>query len=123
MKRAATIFAMIALALGGCAGVAPPQAPFKYAQKLDVSTSDISSACGEMYQLTAFPPPPRKDVETLQASASAAVKKLARVYHDNRNWIYQGASVATIVNQARAMLRGCGLKHAAEELKRATAHY
>jgi len=122
MRSRALATALLALALSGCAGVAPPQAPLHYARKLDVSTSDISTACGELYQLTAFPPPPRKDVETLQATASAAVEKLAGVYHRNRNWIYQGASVATIVNQARAMLRGCGLKRAAEELKRATAH-
>jgi hypothetical protein len=101
--------------------VAPPSAPLHEAARLGVATSDISTACGEMTQLQAFPPPPPHDVTTLEATAASAARKLAGVYRRNPNWLYEGASVHTIVRQAVAMLDGCGLANAARTLRQETS--
>jgi hypothetical protein len=107
--------------LAGC-GVGGDKAPLNAARHINTITSNISTACGELDQLMAFPPPPAKDVNTLKATASSAVRQLAAVYRAHPSWVFDGVTVGTIVNQARAMLRGCGLKEAAEQLKRQTAH-
>ena len=48
-----------AVGIAGC-GPLPPQAPLAIAKKLDSSTSDISTACGEAYQVAAFPGHPSR---------------------------------------------------------------
>ena len=108
-----------AIALGAC-GPTPPQAPFHEAKKLDASTGDISTLCGLAYQVTAFPGDHAEDLAHLEATAQPSVHSLASVYTRNPAWMYQGETVAEIVNDAITMLRACGLTHAAETLQRAT---
>jgi hypothetical protein len=109
----------LALSLSAC-GPTPPQAPFHQAQKLDKSTSDISTACGETYQVTAFGGDYRRDLETLEATATSSAQKLASVYRRNPAWIYQGETVAAIVKDAVSTLSDCGLNDAKATLARLT---
>lgn len=106
-----------AVALTGC-GPTPPQAPPDQAKKLDAATSDISTACGLAYQVTAFPGDHRKGLANLEASADASVRSLASVYARNPEWIYQGETVRQVVVDALTMLRACGLTEAERTLRR-----
>jgi hypothetical protein len=120
MKRLALIWgAVVAFAAAGC-GPLQPQAPLPEAKTLNDATSAISTACGEAYQLTAFPGAPRSLLETLEATASSSVKQLAGVYHRNPSWVYQGETIGQIVSDADGMLGSCGLTHAQSTLRRAT---
>jgi hypothetical protein len=109
----------LGVALTAC-GPTPPQAPFADAQKLDSSTSAISTACGLAYQASAFPGNHRADFITLEVTASSAARKLAGVYKHNPDWIYQGETIRQITGQSVSMLGACGLKRAAVTLTRAT---
>jgi hypothetical protein len=112
--------AIAALAIAGC-GALPPQAPLAYARKLDSATSGISTACGYAYRVTAFPGNHASDLNTLEATAATDVRKLVRVFKRNREWVYQGDTVAEISSDAVSMLEACGLLHrAAHQLRRAT---
>jgi ribonuclease PH len=110
-----------AIALAGC-GPTPPQAPLEQAKKLDAATSDISTECGLSYQVTAFPGNHVRDLANLEASAIQSAHSLASVEKRNPAWIYQGETVGDVVNDALAMLRACGLNHAATALEHATSH-
>ena len=101
-------------------GATPPQAPFHEAQKLDKSTSGISTACGETYQVTAFGGDHRRHLETLEATATSNARKLASVYRRNPAWIYQGETVAAIVKDAVSTLSDCGLDGAKATLTHLT---
>jgi hypothetical protein len=118
-RLAAGGLALAALAVAGC-GALPPQAPLAYAAKLDSATSGISTACGGAYQVTAFPGDHTRDLDGLEAGAIKHARKLEEVFHRNREWVYQGDTVAEIASDAVAMLESCGLHRAAEQLKRAT---
>jgi hypothetical protein len=107
-RSAALVTTLLALAVSAC-GATPPQAPLPQAKKLDSSTSGISTACGETYQVTAFPGNHRRDLATLDATATSSARKLASVYRRNPAWIYQGETVAAIVKDALSMLSDCGL--------------
>jgi hypothetical protein len=109
----------LALAVSAC-GPTPPQAPLPEAQKLDTSTSGISTACGETYQVTAFPGDHRRDLATLEATATSSARKLASVYRRNPAWIYQGETVAAIVKDAVSTLSDCGLQGAKTTLAHLT---
>jgi hypothetical protein len=111
--------AALAVVLASC-GPTPPQAPLKEAKKLSVSTSGISTTCGLAFQATAFPGNHKKDLETLEATAASAARKLASVYARNQSWIYQGETVREIVRDALAMLDSCGLSKAQSVLAHAT---
>ena len=113
--------ALIIAALAGC-GATPPQPPLPQTKKLSASTGDISTECGFAYQVTAFPGPHRVELLGLEASATRSAHSLASVYARNPAWNYQGETVGQIVVDAVAMLRACGLNHAAKALERATAH-
>lgn len=108
-----------ALAVAGC-GAPPPQAPLAYAKKLDSATSGISTVCGSAYQVTAFPGNHTSDLDGLEASATTYVRKLVTVFQRNREWVYQGDTIAEISSDAVSMLESCGLHRAATALKRAT---
>jgi hypothetical protein len=114
------VVALLALATTGC-GPTPPQAPSAQAKKLDSATSDIATACGLSYQVTAFPGDHRGDLANLETSATSSARKLASVYRRNPAWIYQGESVARIVHDGTAMLLACGLHDAAGALSAATS--
>lgn len=114
--------ALLAVALCGC-GATPPQAPLSDARRLDASTGAISTACGESYQLSAFAGGSRPDLQTLEATATAAARKLASVYARNPAWIYQGETVSEIVQESTLMLRSCRLRGAAAALSQATGGF
>jgi hypothetical protein len=107
------------VALLSACGPTPPQAPLKYAKKLDESTGAISTACGEADQLTAFPPVDHHDFVVVEATAISAAQKLAGVYHRNPNWIYQSDKISALVHDSVTMLEQCGLAPAADVLKHA----
>lgn len=108
----------VAVAVSAC-GPTPPQAPFHEAQKLDNSTSGISTACGETYQVTAFAGDHR-DLAALEATATSGARKLASVYRRNPAWIYQGETVSAIVKDAVSALGDCGLPGAKATLAHLT---
>jgi hypothetical protein len=110
---------VLAVAIAAC-GATPPQPPLKETQKLSVATGAISTACGLAYQVTAFPGPHKKDLETLEATASSSAKKLASVYARNQDWIYDSETVHDIVRDALSMLDTCGLTKAQTVLAHAT---
>jgi hypothetical protein len=113
---------LFAVALCGC-GATPPQAPLADAKRLDASTGTISTACGESYQLSSFAGGDRQDLQTLEATATAAARKLASVYARNPAWIYQGETVSQIVRDSTSMLRSCRLQGAAGALASATRRF
>jgi hypothetical protein len=118
MKRALAL-ALLAFAAAAC-GATPPQAPLPYAKKLDASTSDISTACGEASQVTAFEGQNQVELAGIEGAAERSARKLAAVYRRNPEWIYQGETVGEIVVDAKRMLASCGLRPALTELRRAT---
>jgi hypothetical protein len=118
-RFAAVGLALASIAVVGC-GALPPQAPLAYAKKLDSATSGISTVCGSAYQVTAFPGNHTSDLDGLEASAAAYSRKLEKVFRRNREWVYQGDTVAEISSDAVSMLESCGLHRAANQLKRAT---
>jgi hypothetical protein len=100
--------------------VAPKRVNGAYAKKLDSATSGISTDCGLASQVTAFPGDHRKDLATLEATAGTSVRKLAKVWKLNPNWIYQGETVRQIVGASLSYLDSCGLHQARAELARLT---
>jgi hypothetical protein len=112
-RRLAFLVTVVSVLLGaaGC-GATPPQAPPREAAKLDVSLGAISTACGLADQLSAFPPPPAGQLAVLEATASTQAAKLASVFQRNPDWIYQGETVRTIVDDALSLLGSCGLSEA-----------
>jgi hypothetical protein len=118
-RSLALVTTALALAVSAC-GATPPQAPLPEAKKLDTSTSGISTACGETYQVTAFPGDHRRDLATLDATATSSARKLASVYRRNPAWIYQGETVAAIVKNAVSTLSDCGLPGARATLTHLT---
>lgn len=117
MRHAAGL-AVALFVLVAC-GPTPPQAPLPYAKKLDASTSDISTACGEAAQVTAFPGYRLSELSGIEGAAVRSARKLASVYRQNLGWIYQGETVGEIVIDAERMLDSCGLRLALSELRRA----
>jgi hypothetical protein len=109
---------VLAGGLGACA-TTPTAAPLHDAKILNDTTGNISTACGEAYQLAAFPAAPRQDILTLEATASTAAWKLAQVYRRNPSWFYQGETVGQIISDTNAMLGSCGLHRAQRTLQRA----
>jgi hypothetical protein len=110
---------LCAVAIGAC-GATPPQAPLHYAQRLDVATSGISTACGEAYEVDAFPGDHSRALRPLERSAEASARKLAGVARRNGGWIYQGETVRQIVGAAESMLGACRLRAARALLERRT---
>ncbi len=111
--------AAASLLVGAC-GPTPPQAPFAYAKKLDSATSGISTACGEAYQVTAFPAEHHAEKITLEVTATSSARKLAGVFARDPAWIYQGETIRQIVHDSVTMLGSCGLDDAKAALVRAT---
>jgi len=111
--------ALAAGALAAC-GATPPQAPLPYAQRLDVATSDISTACGEAYEVDAFPGDHRAALAPIEREALTGARKLARVARRDGGWIYQGQTVRQIVGAAAAMLGSCRLAAARAALERSS---
>jgi hypothetical protein len=118
MRRAFAI-TLLSILLVGC-GPTPPQAPLPDAKKLDTSTGDISTACGEASQVMAFEGHNSTHLAGIEGAAERSARKLASVYRRNPNWIYQGETVGEIVVEAKRMLSSCGLQRPLETLRRET---
>jgi hypothetical protein len=119
MSRRPLAALVLVSALAGC-GPTSPQAPLAEAKKLESATSGISTICGESYRLTAFPGDHVGDIAKLEAGAASSARELGSVYRRNSEWIYQGETVARIVEDGRSMLRDCNLPGAARVLERST---
>jgi hypothetical protein len=123
IRRPSSVLALGAVVVGLTAcGPPPPQAPLPYAKKLDSATSGISTACGKTAQLTEFPGDHRRDLNSLEATASDSARKLAVVFKRNPEWIYQGETVRQIVADGASMLGSCGLPRARAVLLHATVN-
>lgn len=118
LKRLIAVPAL-AVAVAAC-GATPSQAPRKEAARIGVATGAISTACGQAYQLTAFPGNHKKGLETLEAAAVFNAKKLASVYAHDKTRIYQGETVHEIVRDTLSMLNSCGLTKAQSVLAHET---
>jgi hypothetical protein len=116
---AAAFAAALAVALSGCGPLAP-QAPGREAHRLNTSLSALSTACGHAYETQAFDS--RAGALTgLDRQAASQVPTIARIYKRNPKWIFQGKTVAELVQMAESYLTSCGLKGAAGRLHQATA--
>ena len=118
MRRGLAV-TLLSAVLAAC-GPTPPQAPLPDAKKLDTSTSDISTACGEAWQVMAFEGQNSGHLAGIEGAATRSARKLASVYRRNPEWIYQGETVGEIVVDAKRMLASCRLGSALSELRRAT---
>jgi uncharacterized protein YjiS (DUF1127 family) len=112
---------VIALALlaAGC-GPTPPQAPGPQAHQLNTALSQFSTACGHAAEVQAFTNDSRS-MSILEQQAGSQVPVLARIYKQNPSWIFQGKTVAQLVQMSRTFLDDCGLHGAARRLERATS--
>lgn len=111
---------VLAVLVGGCA---PPGTPVQEIQaaRLGVATSNISSACGYAFELTAFGGRHAPGIGAQEAAALAAAHKLAGVYAQSPSDIYQGESVGSIVGDTINLLDECGLPGARRVLQQALA--
>jgi hypothetical protein len=106
------------MALTGCAQPGT-QAPKPEAAKLAVGTSDISTACGYLEEVTAFGGRKGKKLTSIQSMAQTGARKLASVYAHDQTDIYQGDSIGALLGDGISLLHDCGLSGAENTLKRA----
>ena len=116
MRPSLTTIAVIAVTiLAGC-GPLPPQAPSGIAARIGSATGDISTLCGDAYQVQAFGGQHASQLSGLDAIATASAHNLAGVERIDPRWIYQGQTVAEIVHNSIAYLRACHLRRSADAL-------
>jgi hypothetical protein len=117
-RRRLIALALVALA-SGC-GPTPPQAPGPQAHRLNKALSAISTACGHATEIQEF----TNDAHALtitEHQAQRQIPALARVYRQNPGWIFQGKTVAELVQMSQTYLEECGLHEAARRLRAATS--
>jgi hypothetical protein len=114
-----TLAVALALLAAGC-GPTPPQAPGPQAHQLNEALSQISTACGHAAEVQAFTNA-RRSMAILEHQAGSQVPTLARIDKQNPAWIYQGKTVAQLVQMSVTFLDECGLHGAARRLERATS--
>lgn len=109
----------VAASLSLLAGCAQPgtQAPKPEAARLAVGTSDISTACGYLEELTAFGGHGGR--ASIVAMAQTGANKLANVYAADQTGIYQGDSVGAVLGDSISLLHDCGLTGPEQTLQRA----
>jgi hypothetical protein len=112
----------VAASVAGCAQ-AGTQAPKAQAAKLDVATGRISVACGYAEELTAFGGDHPPQLAWIESIAVSGARKLASVYAQDQNDLYQGESVGAIVNDSISLLHDCGLSPARKVLEQALAQH
>lgn len=116
--RRLIVAALVAL-LAGC-GPTPPQAPGPQAHQLNETLSALSGACGHAAEIQTFANNAR-DMKIMERQAQAQVPTIAKIYKQNKNWIFQGKSVAQLVQMSSSYLDECGLHEAARRLRAATS--
>jgi uncharacterized protein YjiS (DUF1127 family) len=109
----------VALVAAGC-GATPPQAPGPDAYRLNKALSSVSTACGHAYEIRTFSKGARALAGT-ERQADKQIPVLARIYRRNPNWVFQGKTVAELVQLSRTYLDDCGLHRAARRLRGATS--
>jgi hypothetical protein len=115
----ATAVVTAALLLPGC-GATPPQAPGPVAYQLNKALSTFSTACGHAAEVSAFSRS-GSELAGLDRLAAGKVPVVARIYHRDKAWVFQGKTVAQLVQMSVSFLTECGLHGAAARLTRATA--
>jgi hypothetical protein len=111
------IVALVALA--GC-GATPPQAPGPQAHQLNEALSTFSGACGHAAEIQTFSNNAR-DMAITEHQAQKQVPVLVKIYRQNPDWIFQGKSVAQLVQMSSTFLDECGLHAAAGQLRAASS--
>lgn len=109
-----------ALAFGAGCGPTPPQAPGPQAHRLNTSLSAFSSACGHASEIQAFSNN-KRDMKITEHQAQSQVPALAKIYKQNKDWIFQGKTVSELVQTSITFLDECGLHAAAHSLRKATS--
>jgi hypothetical protein len=117
-RRLIIVLSAVLLA-AGC-GPTPPQAPGPEAHQLNLALSTFSSACGHAGEIQEFDNSAR-DMTITEHQAESKVPVLARIYKRNRNWIFQGKTVAELVQTSNSFLDECGLHAAARRLRASTS--
>jgi hypothetical protein len=113
------LIAAVVLVVAGC-GPTPPQAPGPEAHQLNLALSRISTACGHAAEAQTFTND-KRTLTTLEDQAERQIPTLVRIYRRNPAWIFQGKSVAELVQTSRSFLDECGLHTAARRLAAATS--
>jgi hypothetical protein len=108
-----------ALVVAGC-GPTPPQAPGPQAYRLNKALSTLSVACGHAYEIRTFTKSPRALTAT-ERQAEKQIPVLAQIYRRNPDWVFQGKTLAQLVQMSRTYLDQCGLDQAARRLAAATS--
>jgi hypothetical protein len=109
----------VALVAAGC-GPTPPQAPGPEAYRLNKALSSLSTACGHAYEIRTFTKSPRA-LAAAERQAEKQIPVLAETYSRDPNWVFQGKTVAQLVQMSRTYLDQCGLDRAARRLAAATS--
>ncbi|MBV8431653.1 MAG: hypothetical protein JO244_10850 [Solirubrobacterales bacterium] len=118
--QASVVVAGLCVVLAGCAQPGT-QAPKPQAAKLAVGTSDISTACGYVWELTAYRR--RANLSAEASMAETGAQKLAAVYAQDQTGIYQGDSIGALLGDTISLLQECGLTRPERTLQHAlTAH-
>jgi len=110
---------VVAALAAGC-GPTPPQAPAPEAHRLNESLSRISTACGHATEVQTFSDDPRA-MRILERQAQSQIPALVKIYKQNPGWIFQGKTVAELVQLSVSFLDECGLHQAARRLRAATS--
>jgi hypothetical protein len=112
------VIALAALALLAGCGPTPPQAPGPQAHRLNNALSAISTACGHAAEIQAFSNDKRALTIT-ERQAQRQIPAIVRVYRQNSAWVFQGKTVAELVQMSVTYLDECGLHQAARHLRAA----
>jgi hypothetical protein len=107
------------VAATGC-GPTPPQAPGPEAHRLNKALSTFSSACGHASEINEFTKD-RRAMTITEHQAQSQIPHLVRVWRQNPDWIFQGKTVAELVQMSVTFLDECGLHEAAADLRAATS--
>lgn len=110
---------LVAAVLAGC-GPPPPQAPAPEAHQLNTALSTLSTACGQAFEIQAFNHDSRA-LSSVEGQALEQIPTVARIYKRNAAWIFQGKTVAELVQMSESYLDECGLHAAARRLRAATS--
>ena len=115
----AAALAAAAVLAAGC-GSTPPQAPGPQAHQLNQALSTFSTACGHAAEVQEFVNSPRL-MDGLNRLAASKVADVARIYHQNPHWVFQGKTVGQLVQMSVSYMTECGLHRAAARLRAATS--